>query len=275
VTTICLHVHISHDVPSRAETRWPTSNIHLVYGGREDYLEPIASQIAPDASIPVRRSVQPSLQARRVALPLDVSGVSADTVPGHLRSIITARAAVGNAIRNVARTLLASGGSSRWTLRGASRGMVHISHLSKVYRIQRLDRYALRDVSVHVRKGEFVSMTGPSGCGKTTLLTIAGLIEDFDQGDYWLDGMTDAALYMYTLAKTDVWVLMLAAMSLHYPTRRCGFPCLCHSAGYWSQRCPADVGPSNAIKRFRLRVIPRELLFMNVARTHHAAQIIH
>ncbi len=67
--------------------------------------------------------------------------------------------------------------------------MLRMSHLSKVYRTEVIETYALRDFSVHVREGEFVAVTGPSGSGKTTFLTIAGLLEDFSSGEYWLDGV--------------------------------------------------------------------------------------
>jgi putative ABC transport system ATP-binding protein len=57
--------------------------------------------------------------------------------------------------------------------------MLKMTHLSKAYRTEVVETYALRDFSIHVREGEFVAVTGPSGSGKTTFLTIAG---------YQLDG---------------------------------------------------------------------------------------
>jgi len=56
-------------------------------------------------------------------------------------------------------------------------GVLSVEGLSKVYtRDGQGDLQALRDVTVSVRRGEFVSIVGPSGCGKTTLLScIAGL----------------------------------------------------------------------------------------------------
>src|SRR5580693_8990175 len=67
--------------------------------------------------------------------------------------------------------------------------MLKMSHLSKVYRTEVVETYALREFSINVRQGEFVAVTGPSGSGKTTFLTIAGLLEEFTGGDYELDGV--------------------------------------------------------------------------------------
>jgi putative ABC transport system ATP-binding protein len=67
--------------------------------------------------------------------------------------------------------------------------MLKMSHLSKVYRTEVVETYALREFSINVREGEFVAVTGPSGSGKTTFLTIAGLLEEFSGGDYELDGV--------------------------------------------------------------------------------------
>jgi len=61
--------------------------------------------------------------------------------------------------------------------------------LSKVYRTQMIETHALRGFEIHVREGEFVTVTGPSGSGKTTFLNIAGLLETFDGGEYTLDGV--------------------------------------------------------------------------------------
>jgi len=66
--------------------------------------------------------------------------------------------------------------------------MLKMTHLSKAYRTDVVETYALREFSIHVREGEFVAVTGPSGSGKTTFLTIAGLLEEFSGGEYRLDG---------------------------------------------------------------------------------------
>lgn len=66
--------------------------------------------------------------------------------------------------------------------------MLKMNHLSKIYRTDVLETHALRDFSIDVKEGEFVAVMGPSGSGKTTFLTIAGLLEDFSGGEYYLDG---------------------------------------------------------------------------------------
>src|SRR5665213_591771 len=65
--------------------------------------------------------------------------------------------------------------------------MLRMNHLAKAYRTELMETYALRDFTIHVRQGEFVAVAGPSGSGKTTFLTIAGLLEEFSSGEYWLD----------------------------------------------------------------------------------------
>jgi len=67
--------------------------------------------------------------------------------------------------------------------------MLRMQNLSKVYRTQMIETHALRGFEIHVREGEFVTVTGPSGSGKTTFLNIAGLLETFDEGDFTLDGV--------------------------------------------------------------------------------------
>jgi len=67
--------------------------------------------------------------------------------------------------------------------------MLKMQSLSKVYRTEMVETYALRDFNLEVKAGEFVAVTGPSGSGKTTFLTIAGLLEAFNGGRYELDGV--------------------------------------------------------------------------------------
>jgi len=67
--------------------------------------------------------------------------------------------------------------------------MLLMNNIKKVYRTEVVETHALRDFSLDVAEGEFVSVTGPSGSGKTTFLNIAGLLETFTSGTYELDGV--------------------------------------------------------------------------------------
>ncbi|XHS79161.1 ABC transporter ATP-binding protein [Burkholderiaceae bacterium UC74_6] len=67
--------------------------------------------------------------------------------------------------------------------------MLKMQGLSKVYRTEMVETYALRQFDLTVNEGEFVAVTGPSGSGKTTFLTIAGMLEAFSSGTYMLDGV--------------------------------------------------------------------------------------
>ena len=66
--------------------------------------------------------------------------------------------------------------------------MLKMQDVSKVFRTDLIETYALRSFSLEVGAGEFVAITGPSGSGKTTFLNVAGLLENFDSGSYLIDG---------------------------------------------------------------------------------------
>lgn len=66
--------------------------------------------------------------------------------------------------------------------------MIRLNHVSKIYHMGGEDIYALREASLRVRKGEFVSIVGPSGSGKSTMMNIIGCLDNSDGGEYLLDG---------------------------------------------------------------------------------------
>ena len=72
--------------------------------------------------------------------------------------------------------------------------MLRMHSVSKVYRTDTVETHALREFSLSVDEGEFVSVTGPSGSGKTTFLNIAGLLEELTDGKYELDGRDVSSL---------------------------------------------------------------------------------
>jgi putative ABC transport system ATP-binding protein len=66
--------------------------------------------------------------------------------------------------------------------------MLEMKDIKKVYRTDLVETHALSEFSLRVGSGEFVAIMGPSGSGKTTFLNVAGLLDTFDEGKYWLDG---------------------------------------------------------------------------------------
>jgi putative ABC transport system ATP-binding protein len=66
--------------------------------------------------------------------------------------------------------------------------VIELRGVSKIFRTDIVETYALRDFDLNVGAGEFVAITGHSGSGKTTLLNVLGLLEEFDNGSYRLDG---------------------------------------------------------------------------------------
>jgi putative ABC transport system ATP-binding protein len=66
--------------------------------------------------------------------------------------------------------------------------MIDLQAVSKIFRTDLVETQALRSFTLKVEAGEFVAITGHSGSGKTTLLNVVGLLEEFDTGNYALDG---------------------------------------------------------------------------------------
>ncbi len=78
--------------------------------------------------------------------------------------------------------------------------MIELDKIKKIYRTGSQSLEALRDVSLRIGMGEFVSIMGPSGSGKSTLMNIIGCLDTPTSGDYVLDGRRVAGLTFDQLA---------------------------------------------------------------------------
>ncbi len=67
--------------------------------------------------------------------------------------------------------------------------MIDLKNIHKSYRIGKTGSlHVLKGINLKVEEGELVSVMGSSGSGKSTLLNILGILDNYDKGEYFLDG---------------------------------------------------------------------------------------
>jgi putative ABC transport system ATP-binding protein len=79
--------------------------------------------------------------------------------------------------------------------------VIRMEHICKVFTGDEEETRALDDVSVDIKRGEYVAVAGPSGCGKSTFLSIVGLLDTPTSGRYWLNGRATDTLTMAERAR--------------------------------------------------------------------------
>ena len=78
--------------------------------------------------------------------------------------------------------------------------MIEFRGIKKVYATGSQSLEALRDLTLEIGRGEFVSIMGPSGSGKSTLMNIIGCLDTPTEGEYRLEGRNVAGLTLDQLA---------------------------------------------------------------------------
>lgn len=74
------------------------------------------------------------------------------------------------------------------TLKNSQAPLIQITHLNKYFQLGDQQLHVLKDISLHINEGEFVSIMGPSGSGKSTLINVLGFLDHDFKGDYQFQG---------------------------------------------------------------------------------------
>ncbi len=67
--------------------------------------------------------------------------------------------------------------------------MIKLQKINKSYKMGKNSLHVLKDIDVHIKEGEMVSIMGSSGSGKSTMLNILGILDDYDAGEYYLNNI--------------------------------------------------------------------------------------
>ncbi len=63
--------------------------------------------------------------------------------------------------------------------------MIALRNIEKYFQAGPVKTYVLRQITLDVEEGEFITIMGPSGSGKTTLLSILGMLDGEWDGEFW------------------------------------------------------------------------------------------
>lgn len=66
--------------------------------------------------------------------------------------------------------------------------MIELKHIYKWVNSGNNRIFLLKDINLKIEEGEFLSIMGPSGSGKSTLLNVLGMLDGFEEGEYFFLG---------------------------------------------------------------------------------------
>ena len=69
-----------------------------------------------------------------------------------------------------------------------AQSVIDIKDVCKIYHVGTQEVHALRELTLHINKGEYVAIMGPSGSGKSTLMNVIGALDSPSSGNYVLNG---------------------------------------------------------------------------------------
>lgn len=72
--------------------------------------------------------------------------------------------------------------------------LIQFERVSKIYQAGDIETYAISEVDLQVRRGEYIAITGPSGGGKSSILSVMGLLDDYNGGRYLFRNQDVSAL---------------------------------------------------------------------------------
>ena len=111
----------------------------------------------------------------------------------------------------------------------AGKASISAQNLNLVFDTSDDKIHALKDVSLTIKKGEFVSLIGPSGCGKTSFLRCIAGLESPQQGTLLINGMTpeaarQARAYGYVFQHAGLYPWRNLAGNVRLPLEIMGYP---------------------------------------------------
>jgi NitT/TauT family transport system ATP-binding protein len=116
-----------------------------------------------------------------------------------------------------------------------AQALVSVQDVSMIYQTRGMETIALRDASLEIGAGEFISLIGPSGCGKTTLLRLLADLIEPTSGTILIAGKTpqearQSRAYGYVFQAPTLFEWRTVEQNIMLPLEVMGFPKAEHKA---------------------------------------------